>query len=267
MSTDPIVKFSKYHGAGNDFIMIDDRHNEIRLDQATVAHMCHRHFGIGADGLILLRKSTDAAYEMVYHNADGAIGSMCGNGARCAYAFAAKIGLADGRVGFLAYDGLHEAWRNSESVSITMRDVNGIEQTDGAFILDTGSPHYVLFVDHLGEVEVVGEGRRIRNSDRFRAGGINVNFVEIRQGHLRVSTYERGVEDRTLACGTGVTAVALAYAVKAGLASGPVSLKADGGELSVGFQRSGDAFSEIVLTGPAQHVYDGTWHPSRHQAH
>jgi diaminopimelate epimerase len=245
--------------------MIDDRDRSFDLKRDTRALMCDRHFGIGADGLILLRDSQAGAYEMVYHNADGAIGSMCGNGARCTYAFARDLGIVDSRVRFIAYDGEHEGWNYGDDVSITMRTVEGIEWDGTAYILDTGSPHYVLFVDDLSTIDVVRQGREIRNSPRFAAEGINVNFVEVHTGYLRVSTYERGVENRTLACGTGVTAVALAFAVKAGLSSGPVNLHADGGRLKVEFDRDQDSFKSVVLTGPAERVYDGDWpvsHPS-----
>lgn len=259
------MKFSKYHGAGNDFVIIDDREGRLDLSDKEIALICDRHFGVGADGLILLRNAVDVAYEMVYHNADGALGSMCGNGARCSYAFAQALNIANGRVHFLAYDGLHEAWSNGNDVSVTMRDVGGIEREDAIFILDTGSPHYVKFVEDLEEIDVVRTGRTIRNIDRFRADGINVNFVEVQRDRLRVSTYERGVEDQTLACGTGVTAVALAYGLKENIAQGPVEIRADGGDLKVDFRRDGELFTEVVLTGPASHVYDGEWplnHPS-----
>ena len=253
----PMNKFSKYEGAGNDFVMIDDRADVVRLSQDEIARICDRHFGVGADGLIILRYSADADYEMVYHNADGAVGSMCGNGARCAFAFARDLGIVDNKASFIAYDGLHYADARSEDVAITMQDVSGIEFDGTAYILDTGSPHYVKFVDDLAEVDIVTEGRSIRNGLRFKANGVNVNFVKAHDDYLRVSTYERGVEDLTLACGTGVTAVALAFAIKSGLQSGPVELKADGGSLTVNFIRRGEEFSDIVLAGPARRVFEG----------
>jgi diaminopimelate epimerase len=169
------------------------------------------------------------------------------------------MNVAEGRVSFMAYDGLHEAWSNGDEISVTMRDVGGIEREDSVFIMDTGSPHYVKFVEDLEEIDVFRTGRSIRNIARFRADGINVNFVEVQRDRLRVSTYERGVEDQTLACGTGVTAVALAYGLRENISQGPVEIRADGGDLKVDFRREGELFTEVVLTGPASHVFDGEW--------
>jgi diaminopimelate epimerase len=256
------LQFSKYHGAGNDFIIIDGRTVTQELSAEQVLLLCHRHYGIGADGLIILFPGNDAqtGYRMQYFNADGREGSMCGNGARCAYAFAITVKLAEGPTRFIAYDGVHDARSTEEGlVTISMGDVSDIRRiSKHSYVLDTGSPHVVRFVEDLGQVNAFEEGRSVRNSPEFARYGINVNFVQVvGESALRIRTYERGVENLTLACGTGVTAAALAYAEQQGLTSGIIAVHADGGELSVSFKRSAGKVTEIFLTGPVQHVFDG----------
>lgn len=269
------LSFSKYQGAGNDFVLVDQRQTRrlARSDRALVAWLCDRRFGIGADGLILLETHPDYDFEMVYFNADGGEGSLCGNGGRCVAAFARHLGVISGdSCRFLASDGPHEArftrslGPGGEWVELHMADVAQIERRDDStFVLDTGSPHYVRFLEPgaLATLDVVQEGRAVRNSERFRAAGINVNFsCADPAGGLAIRTYERGVEDETLACGTGVTAAALAWYSAGGndgVAASTVELPvhARGGQLAVRFRAEGGAFRDIWLCGPAQRVFEG----------
>lgn len=256
------MQFFKYQGAGNDFILIDNRENFFDSQNvALVAHLCDRRFGIGADGLMLLQAHADYDFEMVYYNADGNIGSMCGNGGRCIVAFAKHLGVIGQKTKFLAVDGEHEATLNAQGdwVSLKMIDVTDISRDGDAFVLNTGSPHYVKVVDDLNKLDVYQEGRAIRYSPTYAKEGINVNFVEPRSEGYAVRTYERGVEDETLACGTGVTAVALAMAIDNQLMGNIITpIKAKGGELTIRFSRlSASSFSDIYLEGPAKLVFEG----------
>jgi diaminopimelate epimerase len=251
------VNFYKYQGTGNDFVMIDDREEKLPLDnQELVAHLCHRRFGIGADGLILLRNKAGYDFEMVYFNADGRLGSMCGNGGRCTVAFAKLLGVIQNKTHFLAADGDHEATVEKDLVSLKMNEVSSVECGAGFYYLNTGSPHYVTFGDNVEQENVYEKGREIRYNERFKQEGTNVNFVECRPDKsLYIRTYERGVEDETYSCGTGVTASALAASLQ-GLAS-PVAIETPGGKLEVAFKKQGEHFSDIYLTGPAQQVFKG----------
>jgi diaminopimelate epimerase len=254
--------FSKYHGTGNDFVILDGRAVQGHLSGEEIARICHRHFGIGADGLILVNPSLNAGvdYEMIYHNADGFVGSMCGNGARCAFAFARSRELAWNEANFLAYDGMHQARIKDGAVRVSLRDVTAISAMDeDTYFLDTGSPHVVRFVNNIEAVNVFHEGRELRHHADFSPKGTNVNFVEIQNARLRVRTFERGVEDITMSCGTGVTASALAFAVKNDITKGSIAVDADGGQLSVDFEKSGSSFTQIWLQGPVQHVFDGIY--------
>ncbi len=266
-----IMHFVKYQGTGNDFILIDDRRSKPRElqsfpadNQSFIEHLCHRRFGIGADGLILLRdapvqdNAPDYDFEMVYFNADGREGSMCGNGGRCIVRFAHDLGLFATKTRFLAVDGDHEAEIDGEAISLKMSNVSGLTPFNDGLFLDTGSPHVVVFVDNVAAFDVVGQGRELRHDSRFGAGGTNVNFVQILANNsLSVRTFERGVEDETYSCGTGVTAVALAGYQQHGM-SGPIALKTIGGNLSVSFTSTGpDTFRNIWLTGPATRVFAG----------
>jgi diaminopimelate epimerase len=258
------LPFSKYQGTGNDFVLIDDRDQQFDLNNhALIKHLCDRRFGVGADGLMLLRTREGYDFEMIYYNADGRPSSMCGNGGRCISRFASDIGLVKkDQLHFLAVDGPHEAVLSADRVKLKMQDVNNVEIGEDYFWLDTGSPHYVKFVLHLDQLDVVKEGRSIRYNERFSGEGTNVNFVQVWPGSIRVRTYERGVEDETLSCGTGVTASALAAALK-GVASSKAhcEVKTRGGELNVYFSRGeGNAFSDIWLEGPAVAVYSGAIH-------
>ncbi len=253
-------EFQKYQGAGNDFILIDDRsHTFPENDQALVAKLCDRRFGIGADGLMLLRDKADFDFEMVYFNADGRIGSMCGNGGRCITRFAADNGLLRGtQTHFLAVDGPHDAVLNDGTIKLKMNDVTAIETGDDYYYLNTGSPHFVQYVMNLDALDVYSAGKAIRYNARFAAEGTNVNFVEHRDGRLFIRTYERGVEDETLACGTGITAVALTAALKGMAGEGRCTIEARGGTLQVYFTQQGpQSFTDIWLEGEARFVYKG----------
>ncbi|HWY10281.1 MAG TPA: diaminopimelate epimerase, partial [Bacteroidia bacterium] len=209
------ISFDKYQGTGNDFILIDNRKKEIQLSVEQIAFLCHRKFGIGADGLMLLELEPGVKFKMVYFNSDGNESSMCGNGGRCITAFAKKLGLITDAAKFIAVDGVHEATINEQSyVSLKMNDVKSVESGEDFFYLNTGSPHYVKMVNDIKNYNVFEEGKKIRNSERFLAEGTNVNFIEKTEDGVFVRTYERGVEGETLSCGTGVTASALVAAMK-----------------------------------------------------
>jgi len=255
------IDFVKYHGTGNDFIMINDTSgNTGMLSIKTVSFLCDRRFGIGADGLIILKNHHDADFEMIYYNSDGKEGSMCGNGGRCIVAFAKKAGLISRSARFKSIDGIHEAQiRENGIISLKMKDITNIEQGKGYYFLDTGSPHYVTFIKGLKNYDVFGEGRKIRNSNRFREEGTNVNFAEDTENGIFVRTYERGVENETLSCGTGVVASAVCYAVEKNLVTDHVEINTRGGNLLVRFDREGKtSFTNIRLEGHATYVFSGT---------
>lgn len=251
--------FYKYHGAGNDFVILDNRGLTFDADNISlVAGMCDRRFGIGGDGLMLLQDRLGYDFEMRYFNSDGREASMCGNGGRCIVAFARKLGIIGDRTTFLAVDGVHEAFLEDDGdISLRMGDVTRVESDGDEYYLNTGSPHFVRFVETLKGIDVVAEGRAVRYSDRFRKEGTNVNFVTMDETHLTVYTYERGVEDETLACGTGITASALAAALKRGLTEGRFSVTAKGGKLAVAFEKRGEGFTNIWLRGPVAFVFEG----------
>ncbi len=255
------ISFSKYHGTGNDFILIDNREKNIALSQETIERLCHRKFGIGADGLMLLEKAEGFDFSMVYFNADGHQGTMCGNGGRCIIRFANDIGIKKTAYHFIAIDGPHDASiEMNGSIRLKMKDVSKIESHTTFDFLDTGSPHVVKLVPELSDYEVVNEGRTIRYSATYKTEGVNVNFVQrIDDSSLYVRTYERGVEDETLSCGTGVTAAALANAHNE-RGYNHIKVKTNGGRLFVEFERTGETnFEEIWLAGPAVHVFTGTF--------
>jgi diaminopimelate epimerase len=250
-------KFYKYQGTGNDFIMIDNRQDWFDSSQKYVESLCHRRFGIGADGLILIEKSDDFDFKMKYYNANGYEGSMCGNGGRCAVRFAADLGIFKQSTNFLAIDGKHTATLEGSEVSLGMIDVLEIIDEENGYFLDTGSPHLIIFVKNVGELDVKSLGSTIRYSDYWMGrGGVNVNFVEIlNQDLIKVRTYERGVEDETYSCGTGVTAATIVSSVKKGLLNA-VSIQTLGGLLNVSFKGI-NTYSEIYLQGPALRVFEG----------
>jgi diaminopimelate epimerase len=256
------LNFFKYQGTGNDFIMVDNRSLLLSKNDTTfIRFLCDRRFGIGADGLILLEKPANAGedFKMVYFNADGNESSMCGNGGRCLVAFAKFLGIISDRAAFTAIDGFHEAVIEDEKVSLKMTNVNQISESENAFFLNTGSPHHVIFSEDVTGKDVKKEGAAVRYSPQYlEKGGTNVNFVApIDKDTFKVRTYERGVEDETLSCGTGVTAVALAAYSSGRTSSTSVTLSTPGGELEVSFEPSGDEFRNIWLKGPAKQVFKG----------
>lgn len=262
-----MIEFCKYDGAGNDFVLIDIRDKELKLTQEQIAHICHRRFGVGADGLMTLGNADGADFVMEYYNSDGRLGSMCGNGGRCIAAFAAslELGTVDKESGhrvlnFVGFDGPHRAeilvWHPQENFGIVrlgMRDIasDTIRRCLDGWFLDTGSPHYVQRVSDLEHFDVVCEGRRLRNRADLFPEGTNVDFIEdLPDGRLFVRTYERGVEDETWACGTGVTACAIV--------SGNKNLVTLGGDFKVDFNPTGAAFVDVTLTGPVSRNFCGT---------
>lgn len=254
------LKFYKYQGTGNDFVILDNRdgqYSNLTTDQ--VNFLCDRRFGIGADGLMLLNKSDTYDFEMKYYNADGKEGSMCGNGGRCLVKFASHSGINSDLYHFIAIDGEHEAKINEQGiVCLKMKDIKGIEKIYGDYVLDTGSPHYVKPVQDVMDYDVVKKGQNIRKSSDYAEKGINVNFVQVKsEDEIIVRTYERGVEDETLSCGTGVTASALVfYHNERGF--NQVTVHTRGGKLSVEYDRTGeDTFENIWLCGPAERVFEG----------
>lgn len=276
-----VLDFQKYHGAGNDFVMLDGRQalGQGRTsppwpewNQAQVSLLCDRHFGLGADGLIVLQApmEADTAFHMAYYNADGCLSSFCGNGARCATAFARALGVfAEGSVRFSASDGLHQAAVLSDGrVRLAMGSVDGIRRDGEAYVLDTGSPHWVHFLeapDHpqagvsdLMAMDLLAFARQVRYGEAYATEGINVNAVLELDGNLHMRTYERGVENETLSCGTGVTAAALAYAQRQNTeGAGCVHVHTRGGELDVDFRNAKGTFTEVHLIGPAERVFEG----------
>ncbi|MES2799713.1 MAG: diaminopimelate epimerase [Bacteroidota bacterium] len=255
------IQFSKYQGAGNDFVMINNLNGDYdQLSIEQIQSLCDRKFGIGADGLIKINASSAAAFEVDYYNSDGSK-SFCGNGARCSVAFAGTLGIDINDTDFIAIDGLHTAERIASQIKIKMHDVTAIQKVEGAFVLDTGSPHYVKCVDDIDDFDIVDFGRGIRYSSKFKADGINVNLLErLDERSIRVATYERGVEDETLSCGTGVTACALVFGeLRQELGEQSVIVQTKGGDLLVQFERTNvGSFSSIFLTGPAKFVFQGT---------
>lgn len=257
------LSFWKYQGTGNDFILLDDRKGDLVLGREEVARLCDRHFGIGADGLMLLQAPQQAGsdFRMVYFNADGGLSTFCGNGGRCIAAFARSLGLGENRrLRFEAADGLHEAEAEGEYIRLKMNPVRGFRNFgEDAAWLDSGSPHLVCFVEGLASFPVVEEGRKRRHLPDFQSiGGTNVNFVEeIAPGRLFVRTYERGVEDETLSCGTGVTASAWAWRSRSSMELPSISVMTLGGELKVEFVAAAGQ-EEIWLAGPAQPVFEGS---------
>ncbi len=257
------ISFVKYQGTGNDFVMLDNRTGKFSsLDKSQVAFLCDRKFGIGADGLILLEESPGLDFGMKYFNSDGNISSMCGNGGRCITAFADSLSIIAGSARFNAIDGLHEATIKTGSsivVKLKMGDVEGCEIIGEDIFLNTGSPHYIKFVKDVIDVDVLSEGRKVRYNERFRKDGTNVNFVQLDGGKLIVRSYERGVEDETLSCGTGVTASVLASVVKGIISenAGVCEVKSMGGILKVYFEGAGNGFKNVWLEGEAKFVYTG----------
>ncbi|MBR9915627.1 MAG: diaminopimelate epimerase [Algicola sp.] len=253
--------FYKYQGTGNDFVMIDNRHAIFdKNDTKLIAFLCDRRFGIGADGLILLENHEVYDFKMVYFNADGNESTMCGNGGRCIVAFAKFLGLIDQKAVFEAIDGKHEATIADGLVHLQMQDVDRIEAFKSHVFLDTGSPHHVQLDKNLSELDVKSKGASIRYGTPYhQRGGTNVNFVTKKSNdRFSVRTYERGVEDETLSCGTGVTAVAIAMHYIGETEKNLITLLTEGGELQVTFDNTASGYHNIWLIGPATQVFKGT---------
>lgn len=257
----PKVRFSKYQGAGNDFILVDNRDNAFdRTDEVLVEKLCNRRFGIGADGLMLLQNRENYDFEMVYYNADGREGSMCGNGGRCIVAFARDLGIITDKTAFLAVDGVHHASLSADLVNLQMIDVTDFARDGEAYVLQTGSPHYVEFAKNLHDKNVFQDGYAIRNNATYGKEGINVNFIEAEGEGYFLRTFERGVEDETYACGTGATAAAMAVALQQNLEGDiNIPIRVLGGQLYISFHKEGSHFSKVFLKGPAQFVFEGNY--------
>ena len=254
------IEFYKYQGTGNDFVMIDDRAESFDLRaHKLIALLCHRKFGIGADGLILIRNHSEADFEMIYYNSDGNRTSLCGNGSRCAVQFANQLGIITGACTFMTVEGILDGKIEDNLIHIKMPDVKEAETHSDHFFLNTGSPHHICHVSNVEKHDVFHEGRKIRNGAPYFKKGTNVNFVElISKSEIFVRTYERGVEDETLSCGTGVIAAALVQGLEG--ASSPVKVKTLGGNLQISFEKdTAGGFRNIYLIGPAVQVFKGEY--------
>jgi len=253
------IQFSKYQGTGNDFVIIDNRDGSIALSNTQIAFLCDRRFGVGSDGLIMLGTANEYDFSMAYYNADGTEGSMCGNGARCLVQFAHDHGIVKEKYFFIAIDGPHEATIEKNGwIHLKMSDVNAVEVGDHFFVTNTGSPHYVQLINGVEKFDVFTAGKAIRYNERFKAEGVNVNFIEFHDDHLFVRTYERGVENETYSCGTGITASAITTHLNK-LGEHRVSIKTIGGALAVSFNNLGGGhFNHIWLQGPGTFVYSAS---------
>ncbi len=256
------LHFSKYHGTGNDFIMIDASRESVHaLNPQTISGLCDRHTGIGADGLIMISESGHAEFKMVYFNSDGHESTLCGNGGRCAVLFASKAGFFTGKsVRFEAPDGIHQAGiLTNRHIRLEMGDVPSVKIESGQYILDTGSPHLVIPVKDVDSLDVRTHGRKLSQHKKYRPRGINVNFMEFLDEYVFIRTYERGVEDETMSCGTGAVASAISAVLEKKCDKNSMRVKTNGGYLLVHLgERSGGQFKKISLEGPAIHIFDGS---------
>jgi diaminopimelate epimerase len=253
------INFHKYQGAGNDFIIIDNRMELFPLNSKNIiAKLCDRKFGIGADGLILLQESLISDFKMIYFNADGHESTMCGNGGRCIVSFAHKIGIIKTKTTFEAIDGEHFATVENELVNLQMIDINEVQHHSEHFFVNSGSPHHIVLTTHINTCNVVSDGRKIRNGAPYFKEGSNVNFVQkIAENIFKIRTYERGVEDETLACGTGATAVAIAMYDANMTDKTQLIIETLGGNLEVSFQKNNNHYTDVFLKGPATFVFSG----------
>lgn len=252
------LTFYKYQGTGNDFIMIDGREEIPSLSQKVIAQLCHRRFGIGADGLIILAPHSELDFRMIYYNSDGGESTMCGNGGRCIARFAADLKTVGETMKFMAIDGEHQATLINDEVALQMIDVEEISTLGDDYFADTGSPHHIAFADELEEIDLISQARSIRYNDHYRQEGVNVNFVKVEDNALSMRTYERGVEDETYSCGTGVTAAAIIAHAAGKIKIQSVAVHTKGGNLKLSFSLSADGkYQDIWLQGPASYVYKG----------
>lgn len=252
------LPFYKYQGTGNDFVIINGIELNLNsIEYSVVKYICDRRFGIGADGLMIISKSKDFDFEMIYYNSDGGLSTMCGNGGRCISHLAHNLGIAGDKVKFLAADGPHFAVVDGSLVALGMRDVFDLKNVSANdYITNTGSPHYVRISDDQSLSDIVTVGKSVRYSRDYADEGINVNLISWNGNILKVATYERGVEDETLSCGTGVTASALVASVHFGVQS-PIKVTTKGGDLVVSFNKTDKGFSDVILSGPAELVFKG----------
>jgi diaminopimelate epimerase len=254
------ILFHKYHGAGNDFIAIDNRHQHLFFSDDIIAKLCDRRLGIGADGVIVIKNGDEESdFILDYYNSDGKIGSLCGNGSRCALAFAKQMGIIDSVASFKAFDGLHTgSYFDEADVRVSMNDVSEMEVLTDGCTLNTGSPHLVKYVSDIQNYNVYESGKKLRNDSRF-PDGINVNFIAIHSDGIFVRTYERGVEDETLSCGTGVTASALVHALQQNYTDGnhKINVYTKGGAFIISFNKKETHFSHIILQGLTKFVFSG----------
>lgn len=253
------IKFSKYNGAGNDFIVIDDRKNNIEINSSLIEKLCNRNFGIGGDGLILIKESKSTDFEIFHYTSDGNLGSLCGNGSRCAISFAYKNKIIGKKTRFDAFDGMHNAEIiNDNLVKMEMKINSDIIENEYGIWLDTGSPHLVIEKDNTDELDVNLLGSSIRYNEYYKKEGVNVNFIEkVSNETFKIRTYERGVENETLACGTGSTASAICMSYLGKSESNNITMKCRGGDLKVGFVSKDNLFTNISITGPAKLVFEG----------
>ena len=255
--------FYKYQGTGNDFVILDNRDLTFpKNDTKLINFLCDRRFGIGADGLMLLENDNSTDFKMVYYNADGNESSMCGNGGRCLVAFAKKMGVIQNKTTFMAVDGLHHATINEDGlVALQMIDVQEVKVHADYVFLNTGSPHHVQEVEDLKSLDVKTEGAKIRYSDLYGQAGSNINFVsKLSDNQFAIRTYERGVEDETLSCGTGATAVAIAMYELGKANANTIGIQVEGGQLQISFIKEDGIYKEVHLSGPAQFVFQGEIH-------
>lgn len=255
-----MIEFYKYQGTGNDFVMIDNRQDTFVKDAKQIAKLCDRRFGIGADGLILLENDTEnhTDFRMIYYNSDGKVGTMCGNGGRSIVAFSKKLGIIKDQTTFMATDGKHSATIKGAMIALRMNDVNEIKSGDNYTFLNTGSPHHIILVEDVENIDVKKEGAKIRYGELYAKEGSNVNFVtQLAENSFAIRTYERGVEDETLSCGTGAVAVAIAMNYLGKTTATEVSLKVMGGNLKVDFDKN-ERYSNINLIGTAEFVFKGS---------
>lgn len=252
------LNFYKYQGAGNDFIIIDNRNISFQPEEKIIQSLCNRHFGIGADGLMLLEEDKTYDFSMRYFNSDGKEGTMCGNGGRCITAYARKSGLIRNNAQFRAIDGIHKARLTHKRIDLKMNNVNEINKISSNYFINTGSPHYIIFKNDIDKIDVYKNGKEIRYRKPFRPDGTNVNYVEVQNNYIYVRTYERGVENETLSCGTGVTASAIATHLQHYPDKNSFHVKTRGGNMVVSFEKGGTSnFFNVWLSGPAEFVFNG----------
>ena len=253
-----LIEFSKYQGTGNDFVIINNTTNFFpKTDSKLINFLCDRKIGIGADGLILIEKSESSDYEMIYFNADGNLGSMCGNGARCSIHFSMLNKIIENSTSFLAFDGLHTGSLTGNVVNVSMSDVLSYDEFNDFIFVDTGSPHLVKCVDDVDQIDIVKISKEVQKDTRFK-DGVNVNFLsKVKDDFYKIRTYERGVENETLSCGTGAVAAAITLNILSLVNSDCINLKTKGGELTVELKRTENIFTNIFLSGNVKRVFDG----------